>query len=151
MKNLGLFVMFVCAIFLISCTKAEVEVQDLPKPDNSTLTELVEAPIEANPYKEGWTDKNRGFWAANYWAMLASNPQTRMRFLPQSVYEISTCIVDTWAQQVSFDEFNDNVGKSTNPVTANQMYQITYQCTDFEILRLKSKAEDIVLDPKKSI
>ena len=148
MKNLVLIIMFVCA-FLMSCSQAEVEVQDLPKPDNSTLEELVEAPIEKNPYKEGWTDKNRGFWAANYWAMLASNPQTRMRFLPQSVYEISTCIVDTWALQVSFNEFTNTIAKSNDPVHASQMYQITYQCTEFEVLRLNSKKE--VLDPKNSI
>ena len=49
MKNLGLIIMFVCA-FLMSCSQAEVEVQDLPKPDNSTLEELVEAPIEKIPF-----------------------------------------------------------------------------------------------------
>ena len=128
----------------------KIETYDIAKTSTcKSLEELVEAPIEVNPYKEGWTDKNRGFWAANYWAMLASNPQTRMRFLPQSVYEISTCIVDTWAQQVTFNEFSNNVAKSNDPVVANQMYQITYQCTEFEILRINSKKE--VLDPKNSI
>ena len=132
------------------CSKNLV-VEDLtPTSDNSTLEELVEAPIEVNPYKEGWTDKNRGFWAANYWAMLASNPQTRMRFLPQSVYEISICIVDTWAQQVTFNEFTNNVAKSNDPVVANQMYQITYQCTSFEVMRLNMEVQKD-MDPKDAI
>ena len=111
---------------------------------------MLEAPIEKNPYKEGWTDKNRGFWAANYWAMLASNPQTRMRFLPQSVYEISTCIVDTWALQVSFNEFTNTIAKSNDPVHASQMYQITYQCTSFEVMRLNMEVQKD-MDPKDAI
>lgn len=148
MKNLSLFVMFVCA-FLMSCSQAEVEVKDISKPDNSTLEGIVEAPIEIDPYKEGWTEKNRGYWAANYWAKLASNPQTRMNFLPQSVYGISACIVNTWAQQVSFNEFRNNIVESNDPVIVTQMYQITYQCTEFEILRINSKKE--VLDPKEFI
>lgn len=132
------------------CSKNLV-VEDLtPTSDNSTLEELVESPIDDNPFKEGWTDEQRGFWSANYWAMLARNPNTRLRFLPMSVYKISACIVDAWAKQVSLIDFTDKVFESNNPVIAKQMYDITYHCTTFEVMRQNTKAQK-EMDPKDAI
>ena len=149
MRTLTLIIM--CVMMLgYGCSKNLV-VEDLtPTSDNSTLEELVEAPIDENPYKEGWTDEQRGFWSANYWAMLAQNPNTRARFLPMSVYKISACIVDTWAKQLSLTEFTNNVAKSNDPIVARQMYDVTYQCTTFEVMRQNMEVQKD-MDPKDAI
>ena len=127
---------------LIGCThytEPQLEVEELSKTsDNASLEEIVEAPIIVDEYKEGWTDEMRGFWASNYWAMLAGNPQTRARFEPLSVYKIATCIVDTWAKDKTLKEFNTEVATSNDPLIARMMYNITYECTTFEVLRLRS-------------
>lgn len=140
MKKIA-FVIMILMTFGYGCTKdTNLVVEELDKKsDNNTLEQLVEAPIEVDLYKEGWTDEQRGFWAANYWAMLASNPNTRNRFLPMSVYKISTCIVDTWARDTPLKEFVNNVAKSNDPMVARQMYNITYECTSFEVLRLNTE------------
>ena len=140
MKKIA-FVVMILMTFGYGCTKdTNLVVEELDKKsDNNTLEQLVEAPIEVDLYKEGWTDEQRGFWAANYWAMLASNPNTRNRFLPMSEYKISTCIVDTWARDTPLKEFVNNVAKSNDPMVARQMYNITYECTSFEVLRLNTE------------
>ena len=106
MKKIA-FVVMILMTFGYGCVKdTNLVVEELNKKrDNSTLEQLVETPIEIDVYKEGWTDEQRGFWASNYWAMLAGNPQTRARFEPLSVYKIATCIVDTWARDKSLQDF----------------------------------------------
>ena len=136
-------------MLLSACTTLEV-VDLKPKTDNSTLEELVEAPIIVDEYREGWTDEQRGFWSANYWAMLASNPNTRQRFLPFSVYKISSCIVDTWAKDMPLEDFVKNVAQSNDPMVARQMYNITYECTTFEVMRMQTERKDTI-EPKDAI
>jgi len=139
MKKIA-FVVMILMTFGYGCTKdTNLVVEELDKKsDNSTLEQLVEAPIDVDVYKEGWTDEQRGFWASNYWAMLAGNPQTRARFEPLSVYKIASCIVDTWARDKSLQDFVNEVARSNDPSVARQMYNITYECTTFEVLRLRS-------------
>ena len=139
MKKIA-FVVMILMTFGYGCVKdTNLVVEELNKKrDNSTLEQLVETPIEIDVYKEGWTDEQRGFWASNYWAMLAGNPQTRARFEPLSVYKIATCIVDTWAKDKTLKEFNTEVATSNDPMIARLMYNITYECTTFEVLRLRS-------------
>ena len=143
MKKIA-FVVMSLMIFGYGCTKSNnLVVEDLPKKeDNKKLSEIVEAPIIVNIYKKGWTDEQRGFWTSNYWAMLAQNPQTRARFLPFSVYKIASCIVDTWAKDTSLEEFQNNVAKSNDPLIARQMYNITYECTTFEVMRLNTQPKE---------
>ena len=137
MKKIA-FVVIALMIFGYGCTKdTNLVVEELNQvSDNSTLEQLVETPIEVDLYKEGWTDEQRGFWTSNYWAMLAGNPQTRARFLPFSVYKIASCIVDTWARDMALKDFVSNVAQSNDPLVARQMYNITYECTTFEVMRI---------------
>ena len=138
------FVVIALMIFGYGCTKdTNLVVEELNQvSDNSTLEQLVETPIEVDLYKEGWTDEQRGFWTSNYWAMLAGNPQTRVRFLPFSVYKIASCIVDTWARDMTLKDFVNNVAQSNDPQVASQMYTITYECTTFEVMRLNMEPQE---------
>lgn len=143
MKKIA-FVVMILMTFGYGCVKdTNLVVEELNKKrDNSTLEQLVETPIEIDVYKEGWTDEQRGFWASNYWAMLAGNPQTRARFEPLSVYKIATCIVDTWARDKSLQDFVNEVARSNDPLVARQMYNITYECTTFEVMRLNTQPKE---------
>ena len=66
MKKIA-FVVMILMTFGYGCTKdTNLVVEELDKKsDNNTLEQLVEAPIEVDLYKEGWTDEMRGFWASN--------------------------------------------------------------------------------------
>ena len=143
MKKVAFVVMFLMT-FGYGCTKdTNLVVEELDQvSDNSTLEQLVETPIEVDLYKEGWTDEQRGFWTSNYWAMLAGNPQTRARFLPFNVYKIASCIVDTWARDITLKDFVNNVAQSNDPQVASQMYTITYECTTFEVMRLNTEPQE---------
>ena len=82
--------------------------------------------------------------------MLASNPNTRQRFLPFSVYKIESCIVDTWAKDMPLEDFVKNVAQSNDPMVARQMYNITYECTTFEVMRMQTERKDTI-EPKDAI
>ena len=43
------------------------------------------------------------------------------------------------ARDTPLKEFVNNVAKSNDPMVARQMYNITYECTSFEVLRLNTE------------
>ena len=110
------FVMMGCV------NKTDLVVEDLEKSDNSSLEVLVEK-IEL-PEPKGWTESNTGFWKAMFWYRMAQDMQIRMVYTPEQVYNIASCVVDTYRQMYEYDVFQKEIGNRKTPLPPNLTFSI---------------------------
>ena len=136
------FVMMGCV------NKTDLVVEDLEKSDNSSLEVLVEK-IEL-PEPKGWTDSNTGFWKAMFWYRMAQDMQIRMVYTPEQVYNIASCVVDTYRQMYEYDVFQKEIGNRKTPLPPNltaEAMAFGTECTRIEQFKIKQKQ----INPKESV
>ena len=136
------FVMMGCV------NKTDLVVEDLEKSDNSSLEVLVEK-IEL-PEPKGWTESNTGFWKAMFWYRMAQDMQIRMVYTPEQVYNIASCVVDTYRQMYEYDVFQKEIGNRKTPLPPNltaEAMEFGTECTRIEQFKIKQKQ----LNPKESV
>ncbi len=136
------FVMMGCV------NKTDLVVEDLEKSDNSSLEVLVEK-IEL-PEPKGWTESNIGFWKAMFWYRMAQDMQIRMVYTPEQVYNIASCVVDTYRQMYEYDVFQKEIGNRKTPLPPNltaEAMAFGTECTKIEQFKIKQKQ----LNPKESV
>lgn len=136
------FVMMGCA------NKTDLVVEDLEKSDNSSLEVLVEK-IEL-PEPKGWTESNTGFWKAMFWYRMAQDMQIRMVYTPEQVYNIASCVVDTYRQMYEYDVFQKEIGNRKTPLPPNltaEAMAFGTECTRIEQFKIKQKQ----FNPKESV
>lgn len=128
--------------------KTDLVVEDLEKSDNSSLEVLVEK-IEL-PEPKGWTESNIGFWKAMFWYRMAQDMQIRMVYTPEQVYNIASCVVDTYRQMYEYDVFQKEIGNRKTPLPPNltaEAMAFGTECTRIEQFKIKQKQ----LNPKESV
>lgn len=128
--------------------KTDLVVEDLEKSDNSSLEVLVEK-IEL-PEPKGWTESNIGFWKAMFWYRMAQDMQIRMVYSPEQVYNIASCVVDTYTQTYEYDVFQKEIGNRKTPLPPNltaEAMAFGTECTRIEQFKIKQKQ----LNPKESV
>ena len=128
--------------------KTDLVVEDLEKSDNSSLEVLVEK-IEL-PEPKGWTESNIGFWKAMFWYRMAQDMQIRMVYTPEQVYNIASCVVDTYRQMYEYDVFQKEIGNRKTPLPPNltaEAMAFGTECTKIEQFKIKQKQ----LNPKESV
>ena len=136
------FVMMGCV------NKTDLVVEDLEKSDNSSLEVLVEK-IEL-PEPKGWTESNIGFWKAMFWYRMAQDMQIRMVYTPEQVYNIASCVVDTYRQMYEYDVFQKEIGNRKTPLPPNltaEAMAFGTEWTRIEQFKIKQKQ----LNPKESV
>lgn len=136
------FVMMGCV------NKTDLVVEDLEKSDNSSLEVLVEK-IEL-PEPKGWTESNIGFWKAMFWYRMAQDMQIRMVYTPEQVYNIASCVVDTYRQMYEYDVFQKEIGNRKTPLPPNltaEAMAFGTECTRIEQFKIKQKQ----INPKESV
>ena len=136
------FVMMGCV------NKTDLVVEDLEKSDNSSLEVLVEK-IEL-PEPKGWTESNIGFWKAMFWYRMAQDMQIRMVYTPEQVYNIASCVVDTYRQMYEYDVFQKEIGNRKTPLPPNltaEAMAFGTECTKIEQFKIKQKQ----LNPEDSV
>ena len=128
--------------------KTDLVVEDLEKSDNSSLEVLVEK-IEL-PEPKGWTESNTGFWKAMFWYRMAQDMQIRMVYTPEQVYNIASCVVDTYRQMYEYDVFQKEIGNRKTPLPPNltaEAMAFGTECTRIEQFKIKQKQ----INPKESV
>ena len=136
------FVMMGCV------NKTDLVVEDLEKSDNSSLEVLVEK--IGLPEPKGWTESNIGFWKAMFWYRMAQDMQIRMVYTPEQVYNIASCVVDTYRQMYEYDVFQKEIGNRKTPLPPNltaEAMAFGTECTRIEQFKIKQKQ----LNPKESV
>jgi len=142
-------VVIMLSFVMMGCiNKTDLVVEDLEKSDNSSLEVLVEK--KELPEPKGWTESNIGFWKAMFWYRMAQDMQIRMVYTPEQVYNIASCVVDTYRQMYEYDVFQKEIGNRKTPLPPNltaEAMSFGSECTRIEQFKIKQKQ----LNPKESV
>ena len=119
------------------CTPS-LEQTTLPKPsDNASIEEVT---LEV-PETEPWPDNMVEFHKAMYFVTFAMKPELRMRFQPQNLYNVASCIIDVLKVAYTYEQFTEKFTgeNANNPEVVQEIYGISYKCSaeETEVMRLK--------------
>ena len=101
------------------CTQKTEEIKPA---DNATVS---------LPQKQfSWPEERKGFWISLTFSKLSWNPAVRQAFLPETLFEISTCIIETMERRYDLKTFErlNNEG-STTPEFLNEIRGVSQQCS----------------------
>ena len=101
------------------CTQKTEEIKPA---DNATVS---------LPQKQfSWPEERKNFWISLTFSKLSWNPSVRQAFLPETLFEISTCIVETMERRYDLETFErlNNEG-STTPEFVTEISGVSRQCS----------------------
>ena len=126
------------------CTQKTEEIKPA---DNATVS---------LPQKQfSWPEERKNFWISLTFSKLSWNPAVRQAFLPETLFEISTCIVETMERRYDLETFErlNNEG-STTPEFVTEISGVSRQCSQKGVVEqqrrlMKQKLEQS--DPKNML
>ena len=126
------------------CTQKTEEIKPA---DNATVS---------LPQKQfSWPEERKDFWISLTFSKLSWNPAVRQAFLPETLFEISTCIVETMERRYDLETFErlNNEG-STTPEFVTEISGVSRQCSQKGVVEqqrrlMKQKLEQS--DPKNML
>lgn len=126
------------------CTQKTEEIKPA---DNATVS---------LPQKQfSWPEERKNFWISLTFSKLSWNPSVRQAFLPETLFEISTCIVETMERRYDLETFErlNNEG-STTPEFVTEISGVSRQCSQKGVVEqqrrlMKQKLEQS--DPKNML
>ena len=102
-----------------------------------------------------WPEERKDFWISLTFSKLSWNPAVRQAFLPETLFEISTCIVETMERRYDLETFErlNNEG-STTPEFVTEISGVSRQCSQKGVVEqqrrlMKQKLEQS--DPKNML
>jgi len=101
------------------CTQ---KTEDIKPADNATVS---------LPQKQfSWPEERKDFWISLTFSKLSWNPAVRQAFLPETLFEISTCIVETMERRYDLETFERlNNDGTTTPEFVNEISGVSRQCS----------------------
>ena len=137
MKTISkLFVMFVCFI-MIGCITIQSE-----KPVVAEKAAVVEKTITIPETKTSWGRKELELQKAMQFAKFAMDPNMRVRYEPESLFNIVSCIIDVLAVHNTYEQYKKRFAE--NPISQEaqqELYGISYKCAQDEVNLMKMKKE----------
>ena len=130
-----LVVMFSLMIF-VGCTQKTKDI----KPNDNVTTVLPQKQFE-------WKEERKGFWISLTFSKLSWNPAVRQRFLPETLFEVSKCIIDTMERRYDIESFErlNNEG-STTPEFLNEISAVSRQCSQKGIIEQNKRIQQQKLE-----
>jgi len=101
------------------CTQKTEEIKPA---DNATVS---------LPQKQfSWPEERKNFWISLTFSKLSWNPAVRQAFLPETLFEISTCIVETMERRYDLETFERlNNDGTTTPEFVTEISGVSRQCS----------------------
>ena len=101
------------------CTQKTEEIKPA---DNATVS---------LPQKQfSWPEERKNFWISLTFSKLSWNPAVRQAFLPETLFEISSCIVETMERRYDLETFERlNNDGTTTPEFVAEISGVSRQCS----------------------
>ena len=101
------------------CTQ---KTEEIAPADNATVS---------LPQKQfSWPEERKNFWISLTFSKLSWNPAVRQAFLPETLFEISTCIVETMERRYDLETFERlNNDGTTTPEFVAEISGVSRQCS----------------------
>jgi len=101
------------------CTHKTEEIKPV---DNATVS-LPQKQFE-------WKKERKDFWISLTFSKLSWNPAVRQAFLPETLFEVSTCIIETMERRYDLETFERlNNDETTTPEFVNEIRGVSFQCS----------------------
>ena len=101
------------------CTQKTEEIKPA---DNATVS---------LPQKQfSWPEERKDFWISLTFSKLSWNPAVRQAFLPETLFEVSTCIIETMERRYDLETFERlNNDGTTTPEFVTEISGVSRQCS----------------------
>ena len=101
------------------CTQ---KIEEIKPADNATVS-LPQKQFE-------WKKERKDFWISLTFSKLSWNPAVRQAFLPETLFEVSTCIIDTMERRYDLETFERlNNDGTTTPEFVTEISGVSRQCS----------------------
>ena len=101
------------------CTQKTEEIKPV---DNATIS-LPQKQFE-------WNKERKEFWISLTFSKLSWNPTIRQAFLPETLFEVSKCIIDTMERRYDLKTFERlNNEERTTPEFLQEVRGVSFQCS----------------------
>jgi len=113
------------------CTQKTEEIKPA---DNATVS---------LPQKQfSWPEERKNFWISLTFSKLSWNPAVRQAFLPETLFEVSACIIDTMERRYDLKTFErlNNEG-STTPEFVNEISGVSRLCSQKGIVEQNKRIQ----------
>ena len=118
-----------------------------------------EAPVVTEPVTEkvsSWTDDQRNYWVTIFFTRMSHDPNIRLRYQPENLYNICKCIVDVMSTDYDYDTFMKDFNKNpVHPMNARIVYDVSFKCSLEETQLMKMQMQEQMNqsepDPKDAI
>ena len=114
-----LFLVMIPLMIFVGCTQKAEEIK--PK-DNVAVT---------LPQKQfSWPEERKNFWISLYFSKMSWQPDVRQRMLPETLFEVCTCIVETFERRYELEHFEKVLNSNTPTEAAQQeIWKVSYNCS----------------------
>ena len=131
-----LLVVMISLMIFVGCTQKTKDI----KPNDNVTTVLPQKQFE-------WKEERKGFWISLTFSKLSWNPAVRQRFLPETLFEVSKCIIDTMERRYDIESFErlNNEG-STTPEFLNEISAVSRQCSQKGIIEQNKRIQQQKLE-----
>ena len=95
------------------------------------------------PQKQfSWPEERKDFWISLTFSKLSWNPAVRQTFLPETLFEVSKCIIDTMERRYdlkSFERLNND--GTTTPEFVNEISGVSRLCSQKGIVEQNKRIQ----------
>lgn len=101
------------------CTQKTEEIKPA---DNATVS---------LPQKQfGWPEERKQYWVSVYFSKMSWDPNIRARMLPETLFKVVVCIVETMERRYDIKTWETVVNKQPTAQNYQQeLWQVSYNCS----------------------
>ena len=114
-------ILLLCSFVIVSCTTVS---QSKPV--------QVEEQIETVQIEDTqkWTDDQYNYWVTIFFARMSHDPNVRLRYQPENLYNICKCIVDVLSTDYDYDSYMKEFNKNpVHPMNIQIIYDLSFKCS----------------------
>ena len=131
-----LLVIMISLMTFIGCTHKSEEI----KPADNVSVALPQKQFE-------WKKERKDFWISLTFSKLSWNPAVRQSFLPETLFDVSKCIIDTMERRYDIESFEKlNNDSSTTPEFINEISGVSRLCSQKGIIEQNKRIQQQKLE-----
>jgi len=97
-----------------------------------------------------WTSDQYNYWVTIFFTRMSHDPNVRLRYQPENLYNICKCIMDILSTDYDYDTFIKEFNKNpVHPMNAQIVYDVSFKCSVEETQLMRLKAQEP--NPKDAI
>ena len=102
-----------------------------------------------------WTSDQYNYWVTIFFTRMSHDPNVRLRYQPENLYNICKCIMDVLSTDYDYDTFIKDFNKNpVHPTNARIVYDVSFKCSveETQLMRLQIQEQlNQEPDPKDAI